>query len=164
MQTVRQNAGTLQIASDKIGLWSSSANSLTALSFAMQDEHNYLNFAVFYYGLMLPPDNFRLAELQGICQDVGCYVPNPEDDTAGLPEVEQIRTDLPLLIARAGKDELVNPFIDHFVEQATAVDAQLIQLDHPEGEHSFDHMQTDEKTIEIIGQTLEFMSSNFARP
>lgn len=165
VQTVRQNGDALHMDPARIGLWSASGTSLTASSFAMQDDHDFLSFALFYYGFMLTPDNFRLAELQQLCRDLDCYVPDPDDDATGLPGVEQIRTDLPLLIARAGRDVQVNGFIDHFVDQATAAGAQLTVLDHPEGVHAFDFKQKDhERSSEIIAQTLEFMSANFAQP
>lgn len=164
VKTIRQDGDTLQMDADRIGLWSSSANSPTAVSFAMRDEHNFLRFAVFYYGIMPTPDGFQLEELRATCREFGCYAPNPDDDLSGLPEVAQIRLDLPLLIARAGNDPQVNIYIDHFVEEATAVGAQLTLLDHLDGNHSFDHLQTDERTIEIIDQTMAFMSANFAQP
>ena len=54
---IRENSASLNIDSDRIGIWSCSANSPTAVSFAMQENLRYLKFAVFYYSLMLTPDN-----------------------------------------------------------------------------------------------------------
>lgn len=166
VQTIQQNGDALNIDADRIGLWSSSANALTAVSFAMQDEHDFLSFAVFYYGSMLAPDDFGLVEVNAACRNLGCYAPDPDRDLYGLPKVEQIRVDLPLLIVRAGKDDTpgTNISIDHFAEQALAAGAQLTLLEHPDAGHAFDIGATDEKTSEIMAQTLEFMAALFAEP
>lgn len=163
---IHQNAEGLNIDADRVGLWSSSANALTAISYAMQEDHSFLSFAVFYYGSMLTPDGFGLVESSNACQNLGCYSPSPENGPDGLPEVAQIRVDLPLLIIRAGKDDTpgTNISTDHFVEQATAVGAQLTVLEHPEAVHSFDILQDDDRSVEIIIETLEFMTASFARP
>jgi acetyl esterase/lipase len=167
VQIIRQNGGALKMDAERIGLYTESVNSPTAISYAMRDEHDFLNFAVFYSGIMLAPDNTTLTEIANeACRGMGCYVPNPDDGAAGLPEVEQIRTDLPMLLTRLGRDfPHVNLSVDQFIEQATAAGAKLTVLDHPEGLHNFHVMQKrNERTKEIIAQTLEFMSDNFGQP
>lgn len=91
-----------------------------------------------------------------MCRAIGCY----GDE---LKDVERIRTDLPLFIVRAGRDDpALNDFIDHFMELVSGTDVQATYVDHGEGLHGFDtKMRQDERSIEIIGMTLEFMKSVF---
>jgi hypothetical protein len=148
---IRENGAFLNMDSDRIGIWSCSANCPTAVSFAMQDDRRYLRFAVFYYGLMLTPDDRFREEINSLCTPRGCYA-------AELKRVRQLRKDLPLLIVRAGRDEvpLVNESIDHFVGMATASDVPIAVVDYQDGAHAFDVQQKNERSSEIIEQTLPF--------
>lgn len=50
---IRENAASLKIDEDRIGIWSCSSNVPTALSLLMKDSGNVPKCAVLYYGLML---------------------------------------------------------------------------------------------------------------
>ena len=121
----------------------------------MQDDRRYLKLAVFFYGHMLMPDNQYREEINRLCAPRGCYA-------AELQDVRQLRKDLPLLIVRAGRDEvpLVNESIDHFVSVATASDIPITFVDYQDGVHGFDFQQKNERSAEIIEQTLEFVRAN----
>ena len=66
---------------------------------------------------------------------------------------------LPLLIVRAGKDEIpdVNKSIDQFVPSALAANYPFAVVNHPEGGHGFETQHRSERTKEMIAQTLEFL-------
>jgi dienelactone hydrolase len=150
---VRSHAAQLRVDAERIGLWSCSADSPTAVSAAMREGPRRFRFAVFYYGLMLSPDDFRRKEFDGPCAPRGCY-------SAELKGVTSLRTDVPLLIARAGKDAIpfVNGSIDHFIQSAREKRVPLTLLDHEAGAHGFDApKQADARAPDIIKQTLEFM-------
>jgi len=155
---IRKNAINLSMDRGRIGLWSCSGNCLTAVSFAMNESLGNLKFAVFYYGLMLTPDNWLRKEINALCAPLGCYA-------AELKDVTRLRSDLPLLIVRAGRDSVpyVNDSIDHFVDAARAEGIPLTRIDFENGVHGFDEKQkSDPRSGEIIKQTLDFMKKNLA--
>jgi hypothetical protein len=157
---IRKHANDLHMDPDRIGLWSCSGNCLAAVSFAMQKDRDYLNFAVFYYGLMLTPDNWLRKEINALAAPRGCYA-------AELKDIAYIRTDLPMFIVKAGRDVIpyVNDSIDHFVGLAKKERALLTFIEFENGVHGFDvEQKSDPKASEIIKQTLEFMKENLGRP
>jgi hypothetical protein len=156
---IRKHASELRIDPDRIGLWSCSANCLTAVSFAMQKDLGYLKFAVFYYGIMLSPDNWRRQEIDALCAQRGCYA-------VELKGIAHIRADLPVFIVKAGRDDVpyVNDSIDHFVGLANKEHALLTLVDFENGKHGFDDEQkSDPKASAIIRETLAFIKKNAAR-
>lgn len=157
VEYIRENGASLNMDSDRIGVWSCSANAPTAVSFAMQENRGYLKFAVFYYGHMLTPDNQLREEINSLCAPRGCYA-------VELKDVERLRKYFPLLIVRAGRDKvpLVNESIDHFMSVAAASDVPVTSIAYQDGVHGFDFHQKNERSAEIIEQTLEFMRMNLA--
>ncbi|MCJ7733783.1 MAG: alpha/beta hydrolase [Anaerolineales bacterium] len=152
---LKENAEELEIDPERIGLWSSSSHVPTALWYAMQEEEKDAKFLVMYYGVMLSPDNYQRELHNTLCRSWGCY----GDE---LNDVERIRTDLPLFIVRAGRDDPdLNDIIDHFMELVSGTDVQATYIDHEDGQHGFDVAMRDERSIEIIEMTLEFMKSVF---
>jgi hypothetical protein len=152
---LKENAEELEIDPERIGLWSCSSHVPTALSYAMQEDEKDIKFLVSYYGFMLSPDNYQRELLNSLCREWGCY----GDE---LKDVERIPTDLPLFIVRAGRDDPdLNDIIDHFMELVSGTDVQVTYIDHEDGQHGFDTKMKDERSIEIIEQTLEFMKSVF---
>src|SRR4051812_11372209 len=94
LQYVRQNAASLDIDGERIGIWSCSGNVPTALSLLMSET---LTCAVLCYGFMLDLDgSTAVAEAQ---KQWGFANP-----VAGK-SVDDLPRDLPLLIVRAGRDE-----------------------------------------------------------
>lgn len=152
---LKENAEELEIDPERIGLWSSSSHVPTALWYAMQEDEKDVKFLVSYYGVMLSPDNYQRELHNSLCRSLGCY----GDE---LNDVERIRTDLPLFIVRAGRDNPdLNDIIDHFMGLVSGTDVQVTYIDHEDGQHGFDTGMKDERSTEIIGMTLEFMKSVF---
>jgi len=152
---LKENAEELEIDPERIGLWSCSSHVPTALSYAMQEDEKDVKFLVSYYGFMLSPDNYQRELYNTQCRSWGCY----GDE---LKDVERIRTDLPLFIVRAGRDDPdLNDIIDHFMGLVSGTDVQATYIDHEDGQHGFDTVMRDERSIEIIEMTLEFMKSVF---
>ena len=73
---------------------------------------------------------------------------------------------LPLLIVRAGKDEIpeVNRSIDQFVSAALAVNYPLTLANHPDGGHGFETQHRSDRTRELIGLTLQFLHYHLEMP
>lgn len=152
---LKENAEELEIDPERIGLWSCSSHVPTALWYAMQEDEKDVKFLVSYYGFMLSPDNYQREVHNTQCRSWGCY----GDE---LMDVERIRTDLPLFIVRAGRDVPdLNDIIDHFMGLVSGTDVQATYIDHEDGQHGFDTEMRDERSIEIIEMTLEFMKSVF---
>ncbi|HZI29134.1 MAG TPA: alpha/beta hydrolase [Gemmatimonadaceae bacterium] len=74
-------------------------------------------------------------------------------------QVSASRRPVPLLIVRAGKDEIpdVNKSIDQFVPAALAANYPFAIVNHPEGGHGFETQHHSERTKEVIAQTLAFL-------
>jgi dienelactone hydrolase len=155
---LERQANTLNLDPARMALWSCSGNAPTAMAYAMQERRAPLKAAVFYYGFMPTPDDLLHEEISSVCTPRGCYVP-PRG------AVPRLRSDLPLLVVRAGRDEVpfVNASIDHFIDMAKAARVPLIYVDFAAGMHGFDFKKEENaRSAEIIAQTLGFLAQNLA--
>jgi acetyl esterase/lipase len=67
----------------------------------------------------------------------------------------------PILVVKAGLDSTdLNESIDLFVKEAKARKVPVEYLEHPNGQHAFDILDDDDKSREIIQQTVRFFSRN----
>jgi acetyl esterase/lipase len=73
--------------------------------------------------------------------------------------VEDLPLDIPLFIARAGRDEIphLNEALDRFLGRALARNLPVTFVNHPEGPHAFDIHHDSETSREIIRRILAFM-------
>jgi dienelactone hydrolase len=155
---IQQKGPDLGIDGSRLGLWSMSSHGGLASSFAFQENRKYLKFAVFYYAWIMTPDNFMREEENSACQD-SCL-------GTELPDVKRLRTDLPLLVVRCGRDSAVGiAEADHFAQLAREAGVPLTLVDFEEGNHTFDWRDTSfgdvkARAVEIIQQTLEFMKTH----
>jgi hypothetical protein len=148
---VRQNAAAFGIDGNRVGLWACSGNVPNALSVLMQEAREYLKCAVLCYGCMLDLDgDAYIAEAAKIWGFV-----NP---CAGK-SVEDLPHDVPLFIARAGRDEMphLNETFDRFLGKALTRNLPVTFVNHPEAPHAFDIHDDSETSREIIRQILAFM-------
>jgi dienelactone hydrolase len=155
---IQQKGTDLGIDGSRVGFFSTSSHGGLASSFAFQEDREYLKFAVFYYAYILTPDNFYREAFNRGCASSGCL----GDE---LPDVKQLRNDLPVLVVRCGKDAYDSrEVIDHFNQLATEAGVPLTLIKFDEAGHGFDLsilMSEDytNKAIKIIQQTLEFMKT-----
>jgi dienelactone hydrolase len=130
----RAHASWLRVDSDRICLWSSSANpatALIALTDASAEYRDSLTCAVIYYGVT--PSGYA----------------------------DALSTDVPLFVVRAGKDDVsLNRDLDRFVERAREANIPLEFVDYEDGIHGFDVWQDADESREIVKQTVEFMKSH----
>jgi hypothetical protein len=148
---VRQNAASLGIDANRIGIWASSGNVPLALSELMQDDGDFLKCAVLCYGFTLDLEgSTAVAEAAGTFKFVN---PNAGKSVADLPQ------HLPLFVARAGRDEFphLNETLDRFVAGALACNLPVTIVNHPAGPHAFDLVDDSEVSREIVRQILAFM-------
>jgi acetyl esterase/lipase len=155
---IQQNGADLGIDNNRLGFFSMSSSGGLASNVAFREERKYLKFAVFYYAFIMTPDNFEREVEDAACKQVGCL-------GAELSDVKQLRTDLPLLVVRLGRDNGLAQ-LDHFTEFAKEAGVPLTLLRFDQGIHGFDYFnktppgENRDKAIEIIKQTLEFMKEH----
>jgi dienelactone hydrolase len=153
---LQSHADDLGIDASRIGLWSCSGNSPLALSHLMQDAGPEVKTSVFYYGLMPTPDRYQEAQIDSLAQQLG-FIPS---------DLDEIRTDVPLLIVRAGQDNLrqVNASMDHFAGRALEANVPLTVINNSGGQHGFDILDDTPTTQRIIRQTLDFLATHLLLP
>ena len=150
LRYVREHASSLGIDGTRIGLWSASANVPVALWLLMQQEMP-VTCAALCCGYMLDVDGATgVADIQKTYRFA-----NPG---AGK-SVDDVRKDVPLLIARSGKDQFpgVNESLDNFVRGALRCNLPLTLINHADAPHGFDLFHDSETTREIIRQILNFL-------
>ena len=163
VEYIQQKGADIGIDGNKIGLWAAASSAGLASSYAFQGDRNYLKFVVLYYPWIMTPDNYLREEQNAVCFKIGCL-------GAQLPDVEQLRSDLPVLVVKCGQDTPDNiAVIDHFAQLATEAGVPLTLVNFDEGHHSFDQRTVSEgknntEATEIIQQTLDFMKENLTAP
>lgn len=163
VEYIRQKGADIGIDGSKIGLWAASSSAGLASSYAFQGGRNYLKFVVLYYPWIMTPDNYLREEQNAACFKIGCL-------SAQLPDVEQLRSDLPVLVVKCGQDTPDNiAVIDHFTRLATEAGVPLTLVDFDEGHLFFDKRiasegENSDEAKEIIQQTLEFMKEHASDP
>lgn len=147
-----KNAAKFNIDINRIALFGCSANALAAQSLMQNNNYN-IRCAVFYYGLLLTPDQKYYEEINTAQKSLGFYL-------SDLKQVNDIPSDIPILIARAGKDNLPNKTIDHFLNEAVKSNAKITFINYPEGQHDFDVLDDTESSRIIIRQTVDFLTTH----
>ena len=151
---IRENAEDLQLDGDAIGIWSCSGNVVNALSVIMDERKDYIKCAALFYGIMATPDQKFQEVIQKFSEMVNFSID-------GLDKIKNFHQDLPILIVRAGKDRKdINQTLDHYVSQAISNNVPLTLINYTEGHHAFDVMDDNDRSRDIIEQTLKFMRSH----
>jgi len=147
---VTQNASSLKIDTQRIGIWSCSGNSPNALSLLIQNRDAF-KFAVFLYSVMMDLDGHDgTAQMS---QQFGFV-----NSCAGR-SIEDLPAKLPIFIARAGEDAMprLNETLDRFLSQAVNRNLPVTFVNHPTAPHAFDVLDDSETSREIIKSILAFM-------
>lgn len=157
LQHVRQNAESLGIEEDMIGLWACSGHVPNALSFLMREDSGYLKCAALCYGYMLDMEGST-----GIAEAAKQYgFVNP---CAGK-SVNDLPQNMPMFIVRAGRDQMphLNEALDLFLVRALGCNLPITFANHAEAPHAFDLFHDSAGTSEIIRQILAFMRFHLLR-
>jgi hypothetical protein len=159
LRHVRQNAASLGIDQNRIGVWSASGNVPLALSALMQPEfRENWKCAALCYGYTLDLDGAA-----GVTEASRQWrFANP---SAGKT-VRDLPPDLPLFVARAGQDANphLNETMDRFISQALACNLPITVANHATGPHAFDIFDDTEASREIIRQILAFLRFHLLTP
>jgi acetyl esterase/lipase len=156
LQYLRSNAESYQADGDRMGVcaWSSGGELLTPL---LRERPVFVRCLVAFYALLdvqqyAPPGN---AEVLRYLKAFSAIAALPEDAS----------TLMPMLIVRAGQDEIptLNDALDRFVAKALAANAPITVTNHPAGGHgfdSFDNKGDEGRSKEIVRSSIEFMRTH----
>lgn len=156
MSYLYENATELHLDYDTVGLYDCCFASYFSTMYAHQPGHENVKFIVNYFGAFNSPDR-HLHDLW-IKSTFGYYTQ--------YPDLEAFRTDLPILVLRAGQvtDSLPTGMIDHFVETSLAENLDVTLINYPQGVLGLDALQAKEvRTGQILRQTLTFMHDSIER-
>ena len=146
---VRRRGGDLRIEVDRVGVWVFSAGGPFGLAPLLQRRPQWLRCAAGFYTIWdLAPLRAGLPWATDESVRMWSCVTALDADSPDLP---------PLILARAGRDRAaLLEGTDTFVRRAQERGVDLRVLDHPNGQHGFDPRDKDERSREIIRETLEF--------
>jgi acetyl esterase/lipase len=150
LRYVRENAASLGINDQRFGVWACSGNVPTALSVVME-EQPHIRCAAFCYGFML--DVHGSTDVADAARSF--RFANPCDGKSP----EELPRDVPLFIARAGRDECagLNASIDRFLSRALALNLPVTLVNHHSAPHAFDIADDTDMSREVVRQILTFM-------
>ena len=148
---VHEHAESLRIDPARVGVVAASGSVPTGLTTIMQTGRRTPACAVFGTGYWLDLDG--ATDVADAARQFGFANPNVGRTVADL------RRDVPLLITRAGRDQLpgVNASIDGFVRQGLANNLPMTLLNYAEGPHAFDLVDDSRTSRDILRQTLRFL-------
>ena len=152
---LRASEDKLQIDNSKIGAFTLSGHSPTAVSYVLNGSNNLFKCAVVYYGLFLTEDFKYLIQIDSLSQKMGFKTPR-------LSEPAGWKKDVPIMIVRAGKDNApyLNQSIASFCEEAQIQNLPITLINNSNGVHGFDAYNDNETSRQIIMNTIEFWRFN----
>jgi hypothetical protein len=157
LRYLRRSGPTLGIDESRIALWACSGNVPLALSIVMHDGLERPKCAVLAYGYTLDLDGSTA--VADAARMFGFVNPASGKSADDLPR------DVPLFVARAGKDEVprLNETLDRFMGAALARNLPVTLVNHPTAPHAFDLFDDSDGTREIIREILAFLRFHLLR-
>ena len=160
LANVRANSTGYCIDADRLALFAFSSAPPVGLRSALRDRPPYVRCIVVYAGIM---DTWPYRDEMTLTDaELGAYSPTALVSRVG--EDAGNRTVPPMLLARGGRDDVrhLNETIDRFVQIALAANVPLTLMNHPRGHHGFCTVDDDERSREIIRDTLTFLRTHLA--
>jgi acetyl esterase/lipase len=156
VEHLRAYGSELGLDASRMGILASSGHVPTALSLLMRDSPHDIACAALLYGYMLDLDGAT------IVHDASATFrfANPCRGRT----VADLRGDVPMFVARAGRDEQpgLNASIDAFLNGALARNLPITAVNHPGGPHAFDILDGSEASRRVIRQVLRFLSGHLS--
>lgn len=152
---LQSNQDKLTIDMDKIGAYTSSGNTPTAVCRILNSSNNIFKCAAIYYGLILTQDFEYLAQIDTLSQKIGFKNPR-------LSDPKEWNKKVPILFVRAGLDNVpyLNQALNKFYSKALDQNLPITLTNYPEGPHGFDVYTDNDTTRQIIKTTLDFWKFN----
>jgi acetyl esterase/lipase len=152
IEYVRSHANELHVDANRMALWVYSAGG-PHLSWILRERPAGLRCAVAFYSRLdlrpyLPPN-------------ADAKVVAAVERLSAAAQVKEYGANLPMFIARAGLDApQLNQGIDRFVMEALAANLQIEVMNHNRGQHSFDVLDDDDRSREIIARAVAFLQAH----
>lgn len=154
---VRTHADELHVDPDRIALWYFSGGG-PLLTWVLRERPEFVRCVVAFYPML----------------DLRHVVPagSPPQFVEGAKQLSPAAhlssracAGLPMFIARAGLDSsMLNQSVDLFVREALSANAALELINHPEGHHSFDLLDDNSRTCEVIASAITFLQTHLQVP
>ncbi len=150
LRALRSDAATLAIDPERVALWACSGNAPLALS-VLLDRVPGIVCAAILYGYTMDLDGG--SEVADMARKVGFTNP------AASRSLAELSPDLPLFLARAGRDAFpgLNVALDRFVAHALRRDQPLSLVNHATAPHAFDLYDDGAVSRDIVRQVLAFL-------
>lgn len=147
-----ENARALGIDSTRLGVWACSGHVPNALALLTRTRHPSIRCAALCYGYMLDLDG------SATVADAGRQFKFAVPDVG----IEQLPSDVPLLIARAGADAMpgLNDSIDRFTQSAESLGLRVEIIEHATGPHAFDVMDDSDASRAVIARVVGFLKNH----
>ena len=147
---VQRNAASFGIDAKRLGVWSCSGHGPNALSVLIEHARDGLKCAALFYPYTMDLDG--ATTVASAAKQFRFVTP------AAGKSIEDLPRNAPILIARAGKDEMpgINDALDRFVSKALKINLPLTVVNHAAGPHAFDLVDDSQVSREIVKQALEF--------
>jgi acetyl esterase/lipase len=154
LDAVQRDAASLGVDATRVGVWGSSGNGPVSLFALMQPRTVPLRCAALYYPYSLDLDGG--ADVASAQKTWGFANP------AAGRTVDDLPADVPLLVARAGRDQFsgLNAALDRFVSAALARNLPITVVNHATGSHAFDLMDDTDASRAVVRQTLTFLQEH----
>lgn len=149
-----ENADKLNIDKDKIAIWCFSGGVPFGLYAGMNGYFDYIKGIIAYYGFGDFASLGKVLEFSIQDEESKKYSPINliNENSNKIP---------PLFIARAGLDSpIINNSIDKFITKGLQNNLTIDISNHSTGEHAFDLFNDDNRTHEIIAESLNFLRKN----
>jgi hypothetical protein len=144
-----EHASTLGLGANRMGILASSGHGPVALSAAIANRR--LRCAALLYSFTMD-----LGESRHVAAAAGQFgFANPCADKS----IDDLPSDMPLLFARAGRDQFagLNDALDRLVAAGLSKNLPITLVNHPTGVHAFDLEENTRVSRGIIRQVLAFL-------
>jgi dienelactone hydrolase len=150
LEHIKSHADSLGVDATRLGVWSCSGNVPNALG--LLAENTDVACATLCYGYTHDLDGHR--DVAEAAAQFG-FVSPPSLAIAAL-------RDTPLLLVRAGRDEVpgLNAALDRFALHALAANLPITLVNYPEGPHAFDVVDSSESSRAIVREILGFLQAH----
>ncbi len=154
LEYVRQNAASLGLDENRIGVCAFSGSGPTGLSVLMQGAQGSLKCALLCYPYTLDLDGFT--SVADAAKQFGFANACAGKSVADLPR------EIPLFVARAGRDQMpgLNDALDRFLAQTLTCNLPVTVVNYAAAPHGFDLFLDSETTREVVRQMLGFVRFN----
>ena len=151
---IHDSAATLRIDPTRLAVIGASGNAPTALTAIMPKARRKPACAAFLYGCLLDLDG--ATDVADAARQFGFVNP-----TTGRT-IADLRRDVPLFIARAGRDQFpgMNSSIDRFIRHALVENLPVTMINHAEGPHAYDLFDDSRTSRDVVRQTLQFLKQH----